>query len=82
MDAQILPTIREQVIALAKQMPIEKLASWYEYGLFIQSRYQNILSDKTIQNDESTLMDEIQQWETASDEDALVFEHVMEKESF
>lgn len=29
---------REKVIELAKTMPAEKLASWYEYGLFIQSR--------------------------------------------
>ncbi|MBF0413106.1 MAG: hypothetical protein HQK70_10390 [Desulfamplus sp.] len=81
MDTQISPTIREQVIVLANTMPIDKLVSWYEYGLFIQSRYQNILSDKIIQNDDSKLMDEIQQWEAASDEDALLFEHVMEKES-
>lgn len=81
MDTQISPTIREQVIVLANTMPIDKLVSWYEYGLFIQSRYQNILSDKIIQNDDSELMDEIQQWEAASDEDALLFEHVMEKES-
>ncbi|MBF0231220.1 MAG: hypothetical protein HQK63_16775 [Desulfamplus sp.] len=81
MDTQISPTIREQVIVLANTMPIDKLVSWYEYGLFIQSRYQNILSDKIIQNDDFELMDEIQQWEAASDEDALLFEHVMEKES-
>ncbi len=81
MDTQISPTIREQVIVLAKTMPIDKLVSWYEYGLFIQSRCQNILSDKITQNDDSKLMDEIQQWEAASDEDALLFEHVMEKES-
>jgi hypothetical protein len=29
---------REKVIELAKTMPLEKLASWYEYGLFIQAR--------------------------------------------
>jgi hypothetical protein len=42
---------REKVIELAKKMPPEKLASWYEYGLFIQSRYE-------IRDDEPMILDE------------------------
>ncbi len=70
---------REQVIALAKIMPIEKLAIWYEYGLFIQFHAQNISSEKSIPEDQSELMKEIAEWESASDEDGLRFEDMIKE---
>ncbi|MEE4355780.1 MAG: hypothetical protein V2I97_04875 [Desulfococcaceae bacterium] len=81
MQIQNIQITREQVIALAKIMPIEKLTSWYEYGLFIQFRTQNNFSDKIFQNDQAELMKEIAEWEAASDEDALLFEHMIKENS-
>lgn len=60
---------RDKVIELAKNMPFEKLKSWYEYGLFIQSR--NKLDDN--------LQQEFSQWEAASDEDWLLMEEKIER---
>jgi hypothetical protein len=60
---------REKVIELAKKMPPEKLASWYEYGLFIQSRFE--LDDD--------LRREFAQWEAASDEDWIMMEEKIER---
>ncbi|MBF0200955.1 MAG: hypothetical protein HQK66_06530 [Desulfamplus sp.] len=71
---------REHVVRLAKIMPIEKLASWYEYGLFIQFHTQNIFLDKILQ-DETELMKEITEWESGSDEDGLRFEHMIKENS-
>jgi hypothetical protein len=59
---------REKVIELAKTMPLEKLASWYEYGLFIQSCAE--LDDD--------LRQEFAHWEAASDEDWLKMEEKIE----
>ncbi len=81
MQTQIPQITREQVIALAKTMPAEKLASWYEYGLFIQSHAQKMFSDKIFQNDKAELMKEIAEWEAASDEDGLRFEHMIKEDS-
>ena len=53
---------REEVIELAKKMAPEKLARWYELGLFIESR-------STAAVDNAQLMEEIAAWEAASDED-------------
>ncbi len=64
--------IREQVIALAKIMPIEKLSSWYEYGLFIQFHAKNISS---LHDDQVDLRKEFEEWEAASDEDELMLEN-------
>ncbi|MBF0228397.1 MAG: hypothetical protein HQK63_02200 [Desulfamplus sp.] len=72
---------REHVIALAKTMPIEKLASWYEYGIFIQFNKQNRFSDKNIEDGGAELIKEFTEWEAASDEDGLQFEHII-KENF
>ena len=52
----------DQVIELAKKMAPEKLARWYELGLFIESR-------STAAVDNAHLMEEIAAWEAASDED-------------
>lgn len=60
---------REKVIELAKKMPLEKLTSWYEYGLFIQSRVE--LDDD--------LRQEFAQWEAVSDEDWLLMEEKIER---
>ncbi len=57
---------REKDIELAKTMPLEKLVSWYEYGLFIQTRAD-------VDDD---LAREFAQWERASDEDFLELEKV------
>ncbi len=59
---------RDKVIELAKNMPLEKLESWYEYGLFIQSRTK---MDKNLQQ-------EFLQWEAASDEDWFMMEEKIE----
>ncbi|MBF0377873.1 MAG: hypothetical protein HQK72_10370 [Desulfamplus sp.] len=72
---------REHVIAPAKTMPIEKLASWSEYGIFIQFNKQNRFSDKNIEDDKAELIKEFAEWEAASDEDELRFENMI-KENF
>lgn len=61
------PVSREEVIELAKKMEPEKLARWYELGLFIESR-------STAAVDNAQLMEEIAAWEAASDEDWAKFE--------
>ncbi len=65
---------RKQVIELAKEMPLEKLGNWYEYGLFIQARPLTVSTGKVGEGDESLLAQEFVAWETASDEDWLNFE--------
>lgn len=54
---------REKVIKLVNEMPLDKLAIWYEYGLFVQSRPLVV-----IEGDED-LAAELAAWEAASDED-------------
>jgi hypothetical protein len=66
---------REQVIELAKMMPVEKLAAWYEYGISIQSKSPAELSD------DSELAEEFGEWEAASDEDQLRIERMTEEET-
>ena len=60
-----------QVVELAMKMPPDKLAAWYEYGLFIQSRP---LVTATRSHMKQDLMAELAEWEAASDEDWLAFE--------
>jgi hypothetical protein len=60
---------REQVMALAKTMPLEKLATWYEYGLFIQSRPILMPTTESVDEEERELAEEFAAWEAASDED-------------
>ncbi len=64
---------REQVIELVQAMPIEKLAVWYEYGLFVQSHPLIVGSSKP-SVDDYALEEEFEEWEAASDEDWLAFE--------
>ena len=77
MDIQIRrPEItREQVIELAKTMPPEKLGVWYEYGIFIQSKSADKVSDNT------ELMDEFKEWDAASDEDDWRIEGILAEDS-
>lgn len=64
---------REEVIKLATTMPLEKLASWYEYGLFILAKPNHVVTTEAIENAEA-LTSEIASWEAASDEDWLNIE--------
>lgn len=66
---------REQVVALAKAMPGEKLATWYEYGLFIQSH--PVLRPASDVEADADLAEEIAAWEAASDEDWLKIEQMI-----
>jgi hypothetical protein len=68
---------REQVLALAKTMPIEKLATWYEYGLFIQSHPTFVTAVETPTEGEHELAEEFAAWEAASDEDWLKIEQMI-----
>lgn len=72
---------RTQVIELARTIPISKLASWYEYGLFIQSRPPMVAAVEEKQQDspDDELMAEIAAWEAASDEDWMNFEDMLRK---
>lgn len=56
------PVTPEEVNELAKKMAPEKLARWYELGLFIESSSIGAV-------DNTQLMEEISSWEAASDED-------------
>jgi kynureninase len=62
---------RDKVIDLAKTMPQEKLPSWYEYGLFLQTRS---LGPAVQEDAEKLLRQEVADWEAASDEDWLNME--------
>jgi hypothetical protein len=66
---------REQVISLAAHMPLDKLASWYEYGLFILAHPTLIPAADDSGVDEVELQAEWKAWEAASDEDWLKLEH-------
>ena len=68
---------RQDVIELAKRMPTNKLASWYEYGLFIQSRPKMTIAPKEKKEQEADLMEEFAMWEAASDEDWMTFEEIL-----
>jgi len=68
---------REQVMALVKTMPLEKLAIWYEYGLFIQSRPVLMPATESVAEDEHGLVEEFAAWEAASDEDWLKVEQMI-----
>lgn len=67
---------REQVVALAMTMPLEKLISWYEYGLFIQ---EHPIFTTTVDDQEAELQAELAAWEAASDEDWRAFEQQMQE---
>lgn len=75
MQTQIVT--REEVINLVNQMPLEKLVSWYEYGLFIQSQPVRVTSPTLVNGDEAELQDEFAMWEAASDEDWLMMESTL-----
>jgi len=79
---------RQQVIDLALTMPLEKLTSWYDYGLFIWERplSQVIETSNTAQLTTNTslamdsdLADEFSDWEAASDENWVAFEKELEE---
>ncbi len=65
---------RQQVISLAKKMPVDKLAIWYEYGLFVQSHPLFAPTQETTNEVYSGLDEEMTAWERASDEDWLKME--------
>ena len=73
------PITREEVIKLAKTMPVEKLVRWYEYGLFVLSHPLTIPASEQ-PDQELRLAEEIAIWETASDEDWLKMEHLIAEE--
>ncbi len=56
----------EKVLALAKQLNDERLADWYEFGVFLRERSKR---------SEDELEKEFGDWEAASDEDWLNFEN-------
>ena len=64
---------RQQVIELAATMPLEKLVTWYEYGLFIRERPLPVFMSET--NVDSDLAEELLNWEAASDEDWIKIEN-------
>ena len=76
-DNPLETVTRQQVIELAQAMPVEKLARWYEYGLFIASRPLVVPVEEKVEHEEAQLLDEIAAWETASDEDWLKFENTL-----
>ncbi|MEW5985848.1 MAG: hypothetical protein AB1791_04365 [Chloroflexota bacterium] len=55
-------------------MPLEKLASWYEFGLFIQWRPLILTAPEATLADQLQLKQECATWEAASDEDWLKLE--------
>ena len=75
MQTQIIT--REEVINLVNQMPLEKLVSWYEYGLFIQSQPVRAAPPTAVGEDEIDLQHEFAAWEAASDEDWLTLEKTL-----
>jgi hypothetical protein len=60
---------REQVIALAMSMPLDQLAAWYEYGLFMQIRPGLVPIPENKSDSERELQAALAAWEAASDED-------------
>ena len=72
---------RKQVIELAETMPVEKLARWYEYGLFIQAHPLVMPVSETAEENEMLLMRELAVWEAASDEDSLKLESMLTYDS-
>jgi len=70
---------RIEVIELAKTMPMSKLVSWYEYGLFIQSRPRMVVSPEA--KEDAELMEEFAMWEAASDEDWFAFEEMLAEDT-
>ncbi len=68
---------RQEVIALAEKMPVEKLAIWYEYGLFVQSHPLFMPAQEAIQEVYADLDEEMAAWDKASDEDWLKMERLL-----
>ena len=71
---------RDQVIALAQTMPLEKLVQWYEYGLFVQAR--PLLIVPSTSSGMRQLREEMTMWDAASDQDWLSFEQRLEEETY
>jgi hypothetical protein len=65
---------REQVMSLVRAMPPEKLARWYEYGLFLQSHPLFMPELASFEENNAELQSELAAWEAASDEDWAAFE--------
>lgn len=72
---------REQVIALAMNMPLEKLPIWYEYGLFIRTQPVLVPVTTEAMATDDELQAELSAWEAASDEDWLNLEEKMAEAS-
>jgi hypothetical protein len=70
----------EQVIELAQTLPDEKLTSWYEYGLFIQSRIGE-QSGPSEDDEAEAFRREMAAWDAAADEDWLKMERLLEEQS-
>lgn len=68
---------RDQVIRLAQTMPQHKLASWYEYGLFIQLHAPLGAASASEPIEDAELAEELAAWEAASDEDWLKTEQML-----
>ena len=84
MLAQSSPMTREQVIRevidLVLQLPAEKLASLYQYGLFIQSQPAwTSMIESNQQQDDIDLAEEFALWEDASDKDWLKIENLLKE---
>lgn len=69
---------RRHVVELALKMPPDKLAAWYEYGLFIQSRPLAVADSSHAEHE---LMAELAEWEAASDEDWQALEALLKEMS-
>lgn len=54
----------EQVLVLARELSEEKLADWYEFGIFLKQK-----------SAQAELEKEFAEWEAASDEDFVNFEN-------
>lgn len=72
---------REQVIALAMNMPQDKLTSWYEYGLFIQNNPIFTTTAELSDDSDAELQAEFAAWDAASDADWLAFEEQLQDDS-
>lgn len=75
MAVQTERVTREQVLQLARAMPLEKLAHWYEYGLFLQSH--PLFMPNLDKEEDTALQSELTAWEAASDEDWAKLEEIL-----
>ncbi len=80
MSAMSRAQVIQEVLDIAMHLPSEKLASWYQYGLFIQSQPTwTFVKESEHDPYDAELAKEFDLWEEASDQDWMITEGMIKE---